>query len=101
MIRIALCDDEQKIHEQVLQYIDKYVKMQERNDLKIFCFNAVRDLNNEVDEDKSFDIFVLDVLSEMEREQLWRNQSVNVESKMECINANRIMFYEAHQTINM
>ena len=61
MIRIALCDDEQKIHEQVLQYIDKYVKMQERNDLEIFCFNSVRDLNNEVDEDKSFDIFVLDV----------------------------------------
>lgn len=61
MIRIALCDDEQKILEQVSRYIEKYAQMQDRNDLEIFCFDSVRALKNELDEDKSFDIFVLDV----------------------------------------
>ena len=61
MIRIALCDDERKILEQVSRYIEKYAQMQGRNDLEIFCFDSVRDLKNELDEDKSFDIFVLDV----------------------------------------
>lgn len=61
MIRIALCDDELKILEQVSRYIEKYAQMQDRNDLEIFCFDSVRALKNELDEDKSFDIFVLDV----------------------------------------
>ena len=61
MVRIALCDDEQKILEQVSRHLEKYAQMQDRNDLEIFCFDSVRTLKNELDEDKSFDIFVLDV----------------------------------------
>lgn len=61
MVRIALCDDEQKILEQVSRHIENYAQMQDRNDLEIFCFDSVRTLKNELDEDKSFDIFVLDV----------------------------------------
>ena len=35
MVRIALCDDEQKILEQVSRHIEKYAQMQDRNDLEI------------------------------------------------------------------
>ena len=61
MIRIALCDDEQKTLEQVALFIEKYANMKNRNDLEVFSFDSVRSLKNALDEEKSFDIFVLDV----------------------------------------
>ena len=61
MIRIALCDDEQKTLEQVSLFIEKYAQMKNRHDLEILCFDSVRSLKNALDEEKTFDIFVLDV----------------------------------------
>lgn len=61
MIRIALCDDEQKTLEQVALFIEKYAEMRNRNDLEIFCYASVRALKNALDEERPFDIYVLDV----------------------------------------
>ena len=61
MIRIALCDDEQTILDEVSQYISKYVETKNIQPLEIFPFDSARSLKNALDQDKSFDIFVLDV----------------------------------------
>ena len=61
MIRIALCDDEAKILDEVSQYTDKYVQMKNCPGIEIFRFDSVRSLKNALDDDKHFDIFVLDV----------------------------------------
>lgn len=60
MIRIALCDDEQKILDEVSKYIKKYEE-KHNGGLEVFRFNSARALKNALDEEKSFDIFVLDV----------------------------------------
>ena len=60
MIRIALCDDEQKILDEVSNYIKKYEE-KHNGGLEVFSFNSARALKNARDEEKSFDIFVLDV----------------------------------------
>ena len=61
MIRIALCDDESKILDEVSQYINKYADKKNIESLEVFPFDSARSLKNELDDDKSFDIFVLDV----------------------------------------
>ena len=61
MIRIALCDDEQKILDEVSQYINKYAEKKNIQSLEVYPFDSVKALKNALDDDKSFDIFVLDV----------------------------------------
>ena len=61
MMRIALCDDESKILDEVSQYINKYADKKNIQSLEVFPFDSARSLKNELDDDKSFDIFVLDV----------------------------------------
>ena len=61
MIRIALCDDEQKILDEVSQYIKKYAEKKSDQTLEIVPFNSARALKNALDEEKDFDIFILDV----------------------------------------
>ena len=61
MIRIALCDDEQKILDEVSQYINKYVENKNNQSLEVFAFDSAKALRNALDNDKTFDIFVLDV----------------------------------------
>ena len=61
MIRIALCDDESKILDEVSQYINKYADKKNIQALEIFPFDSAKSLKNALDDDKSFDIFVLDV----------------------------------------
>lgn len=61
MIRIALCDDEEKTLGEVTQYIDKYIQMKNRTGVEICPFGSVRALKSALDDDKVFDIFVLDV----------------------------------------
>ena len=61
MIRIALCDDESKILDEVSQYINKYANKKNIQSLEIFPFDSAKALKNALDDDKSFDIFVLDV----------------------------------------
>ncbi len=61
MFRIALCDDEQKILDEVLQYINKYAESKNIQSLEVFPFDSASSLKNALDDEKSFDIFVLDV----------------------------------------
>ena len=61
MIRIALCDDEQNILDEVSQYINKYAENKNIQSLEVYPFDSAKALKNALDDDKSFDIFVLDV----------------------------------------
>ena len=61
MIRIALCDDEQNILDEVLHYINKYAEKKNNQSLKVFPFDSAKALQNALDDDKSFDVFILDV----------------------------------------
>ena len=61
MIRIALCDDEQKTLDEVTQYIKKYAEMKNNPGLEVFCFDSARALKSALDDKNAFDIFVLDV----------------------------------------
>ena len=61
MIRIALCDDEQNILDEVSQYINKYAEKKNIQALEIVPFDSARSLKNAMDDEKSFDVFILDV----------------------------------------
>ena len=61
MIKIALCDDEAKILDEVSSYINKYAEKKNNQTLEVFPFDSARSLKHALDDDKSFDIFVLDV----------------------------------------
>ena len=61
MIRIALCDDEQKILDEVSQYINKYAEKKNNQALEIVPFDSARSLKNAMDDEKTFDVFILDV----------------------------------------
>lgn len=67
MIRIALCDDEPKMLDEVSQYIKKYADAKHHPGLEVFCFDSVKSLIDALDDKKSFDIFVLDVYIGAER----------------------------------
>ena len=61
MIRIALCDDEQKILDEVSQYIKKYAEEKNNQALEIVPFDSARDLEAAMGDEKSFNIYILDV----------------------------------------
>ena len=61
MIRIALCDDEQKILDEVSQYINKYAEKKNNQALETVPFDSARSLKNAMDDEKTFDVFILDV----------------------------------------
>ena len=61
MIRIATCDDEKKILDEVSEYITKYAEKKNITDIEVFQFDSARSLLSALEDGKSFDIFVLDV----------------------------------------
>ena len=61
MIRIALCDDEQNILDAVSKYINKYAEKKNNQALEIVPFDSARSLENAMDDEKTFDVFILDV----------------------------------------
>ena len=61
MIRIAICDDEKKILDEVSGYIKTYAEKKCDRELQIFRFDSVKALIGALEDGKSFDIFVLDV----------------------------------------
>ena len=61
MIRIALCDDEPVILEEVSQRVGRYAEGKKDLSVKVFSFDSARALINALDDEKSFDVFVLDV----------------------------------------
>ena len=60
MIKIALCDDEVKMLDEVSLCINKYAEKKNRQNFEIFRFDSVMALKFALEEN-SFDIFVLDV----------------------------------------
>ena len=60
MIKIALCDDEAKILDEVSSYINKYAEKKCNQRIEISRFDSAKALDFALDE-SSFDIFVLDV----------------------------------------
>ena len=61
MIRIALCDDEAKVLDEVSLYIEKYADRKPNAGFEVFRFDSARLLENALDNETPFDIFVLDV----------------------------------------
>ena len=61
MIRIAICDDEKKILDEVSGYIKSYAEKKNIADIEIFRFDSARSLLSALEDGKTFDIFVLDV----------------------------------------
>ena len=61
MIRIALCDDEQKVLDEVSFHIDRYSQAKNNHRYEISSFNTATDLINALDDEKHFDIYILDV----------------------------------------
>ena len=61
MIRIAVCDDEKKILDEVSGYIKNYAEKENIADIEIFRFDSAGSLLSALEDGKTFDIFVLDV----------------------------------------
>ena len=61
MIRIAICDDEKKILDEISGYIGNYAEKKNNCELETFCFDSARSLIAAIEEGKTFDVFVLDV----------------------------------------
>ena len=61
MIRIALCDDDKKTLEETSLCIRRYASEKQIDDLEIFCFETALSLMNAIEDQKQFDIFLLDV----------------------------------------
>jgi len=61
MIRIAICDDEKKILDEVSGYIKNYAEKKNIADIEIFRFDSAGSLLSALEDGKAFDIFVLDV----------------------------------------
>ena len=61
MIRIAVCDDEKKILDEVEGYIKNYAEKENGLDIEVFRFDSAKKLISAIEDGKSFDIFVLDV----------------------------------------
>ena len=61
MIRIAVCDDEKTILDEISGYIKNYSERETGEKLEVFCFESASDLLNVLEDGKSFDVFVLDV----------------------------------------
>ena len=61
MIRIALCDDEQKILDAVSLHIKEYAAKKQSDALETVCFSSASALLSALEDDMPFDIFILDV----------------------------------------
>ena len=60
-MKIAICDDETIILDEVSSYIKKYSEQKDRSDIEVFPFSSASSLLNSIDNGALFDIFMLDV----------------------------------------
>ena len=60
-MKIAICDDESIILDEVSSYIKKYSKLCGKSEIEVFPFNSASSLLNSIDNGALFDIFMLDV----------------------------------------
>ena len=61
MIKIAVCDDEKKVLEEVSSYIEKYLEKTKKKEAEVHCFQSVEELINSLEQKRTFDIYMLDV----------------------------------------
>ena len=61
MVRIAICDDEKKILDEMSGYIQSYAEKKSITDLEVFPFESTKTLIGAIEDGKSFDVFILDV----------------------------------------
>jgi DNA-binding LytR/AlgR family response regulator len=61
MVRIAICDDEKEILDEVSGYIMNYAEKKNGKELCVFRFESARSLIGALEDGKTFDIFILDV----------------------------------------
>ena len=61
MIRIAVCDDEKKILDEVSGYIKSYSQNKGEAEIEVFTFDSVISLMGALEDGHSFDVFILDV----------------------------------------
>ena len=60
-MRIAICDDEAKILDEVSSYIKKYARSSGKQALEATPFSTAHSVINSIDNGEVFDIFILDV----------------------------------------
>ena len=60
-MRIAICDDETIILDEVSFYIKKYSNKSGKSEIEVYPFNSARTLLNSIDNGEFYDVFVLDV----------------------------------------
>ena len=60
-LRIAICDDEAIILDEVSSYIKKYSEQRGKSEFEVFQFDTANSLLNSIDNGELFDIFLLDV----------------------------------------
>lgn len=61
MIRIAICDDEHKILDEAAMHLRKYAAEKPNASYEVCRFDSAKALENALDNESTFDIFVLDV----------------------------------------
>ena len=61
MLRIAICDDEKKILDEVSGYIENYAEKKSNTPISVFRFESASALMGALEDGRSFDVFVLDV----------------------------------------
>lgn len=61
MIRIALCDDEARVLDEVSLHVNQYLGRKHEANVEICRFDTARSLQNALEDGKNFDIFILDV----------------------------------------
>ena len=60
MLRIALCDDEQKILDEVSLHINRYAEKTGRS-MEVLCFHTASSLISAIEDGARFDFFILDI----------------------------------------
>ena len=61
MLKIAICDDEKNILDEVSGYIKNYTEKENHLNFEVFRFDSAKMLISALEDGKFFDIFVLDV----------------------------------------
>lgn len=81
-MRIAICDDENIILNEVSSYIKRFSERRGKTELEVFPFNSASSLINSIENGEMFDIFLLDVYigAEMGTELAREIRTKNIES---------------------
>ena len=61
-MRIAVCDDEKPYREAVTGLVQSYIQTKPEQSFTLFSFSSGKELINYVDENGSFDLYILDVI---------------------------------------